>query len=85
MKSLLIIAALLLSTATYAEDCPKGVKDCKVLVLTPEEINTLTQPGGIFDLAVWANRANMEGLVTAWKNKLQMAPQGTVKADEPKQ
>ncbi len=68
-----------------AEDCPKGVPACKVVTISPEELATLTQPGGIFDQAIWANRSGMTGIIEAWKKKIETAPAGTVlKADEQK-
>jgi hypothetical protein len=68
-----------------AEDCPKGASSCKVVVMTPEEIATLIQPGGVFDQSTWANRSGMTSIVEAWKKKIETSPNGTVKADEPKQ
>jgi hypothetical protein len=46
--------------------------------MTPDEEKTLTQPGGIMDQALWANRSGMDALITAWKQKLATAPAGTV-------
>jgi len=66
-----------------AEDCPKGATSCKVVVMTPEEIATLTQPGGVYDQAIWASRSTMTGIVEAWKKKIDSSANGTVKADEP--
>lgn len=74
-----------LTGVVEAEDCPNGTPSCKIVVMTPEEINTLTQPGGIFDQSIWANRSGMTGIVEAWKKKIETSPSGTVKAAEPKQ
>ncbi len=67
-----------------AEDCPKGAQSCKIVVMTPEEIQTLTAPGNVFDQAQWANRSGMTALVEQWKKKIETSPNGTVKADEQK-
>ncbi len=84
MKLSLAIMALLLPIAAHAEDCPKGAPSCKVVVMTPEEIATMSQPGGIWDQAIWANRSGMTAIVEAWKKKIETSPNGTVKADEHK-
>jgi len=87
---LLLIAFLgfligwLMAEVAKAEDCPKGSASCKVVVMTPEEIATLMQPGGIMDQATWANRSGMTSIVEAWKKKIETSPNGTVKADEQK-
>lgn len=75
------IAALLVSTAAFAVDCPPGAKSCRVVVITPEEAETLTGQNGIFPIAVWANRAGMTDLTEAWKKKISESPAGEVKAD----
>ena len=79
-----LIGGMLLAVSAKAEDCPAGVRTCKVLTLTPEEVAALVQPGGVFDQAVWANRSGMTGLVDAWKRKIETAPAGTVKGEEQK-
>lgn len=70
-------------------ECPAGVQSCIVVPMTPDEVKTLTGPGGIYDQALWANRSGMEGLISAWKQKLLTAPAGTIpeppKKEEPKQ
>ena len=101
MKYLLPLTLILLITPALADPptnaftpqasgtCPMGVVSCKIVAITPDEERTLTQPGGIFDQALWANRSGMEGLISAWKQKLITSPAGTVpepsKKDEPKQ
>lgn len=79
MKSAIILAALLASTAAFATECPPGAKSCRVVVITPEEAETLTGPNGIFPIAVWANRAGMTDLTEAWKKKIADSPAGEVK------
>lgn len=64
-------------------ECPAGAPSCKLVVMTPDEINTLTGAGLIFDSALWANRANLSAALDAWRNKLANAPNGNVKKDEP--
>ena len=63
--------------------CPQGARSCKVVILTPEEENTLTAPNGIFDTAVWANRAAFTDMTRAWREKLSAAPAGKVEAAKP--
>ncbi len=92
LKSIVVLMAVvmvvwvvgLLSLVAHAEDCPAGVRTCKVLTVTPEEVQALVAPGGVFDQAVWANRSGMTGLVDAWKRKIETAPAGTVKGEEQK-
>ena len=67
-----------------AIECPPGAPSCKVVVMTADEINTLTGAGLIFDSAEWANRANLSAAIVAWRNKINTAPNGNVKKDEPK-
>ena len=67
-----------------AIECPAGAPSCKVVIMTPDEINTLTGAGLIFDSSEWANRANLSAAIAAWRNKIASAPNGNVKKDEPK-
>jgi hypothetical protein len=64
--------------------CPAGAPSCIVVTMTPDEVKSLIQPGGIFDQAIWANRSGMYDLVQAWMRKLSTAPSGEVKKDESK-
>ncbi len=61
------------SAETYP--CPTGAPSCKVITITPQEADTLTQ--AIFPAALWANRTFTD-LVEQWKQKLQQAPAGKV-------
>ena len=98
-KILLVAAALTalfclaMNAASYASDatvCPAGAPSCKVVIITPQELPSLTGPGMIFDAAEFANRFQLSGLVAAWKLKLANSPDGVVmpapapKKDEPK-
>lgn len=65
-------------------ECPAGAASCKVVVMTADEINTLTGAGLIFDSAEWANRANLSAAIAAWRQKITSAPNGNVKPPEPK-
>jgi len=56
--------------------CPQGVKECKIVSMTPEEVQSLIAPQGIFSQAEWASRSSMGPLVEAWKQKIQQAPAG---------
>ncbi len=78
-----VYGLVMLTTAIMAEDCPKGAPSCKVVVMTPEEIQTLTGPGQIYDQATWANRSGMTAVVEAWKKKIETSPNGTVSQREP--
>ena len=56
--------------------CPTPAP-CKIITLDAQEEQALTGPNLIFDLAEWANRASMSGLVAAWRRKIEAAPRGT--------
>jgi hypothetical protein len=73
-----LIAALAIQAAR-AEDCPPNSGGCKVVVMTPQEVQSLEGPGLIFDSAIWANRANLQGAIDAWKQKIASSPDGIVK------
>lgn len=63
--------------------CPPPAKSCKIVVITPDEEATLTGPEGIFDHAVWANRAKFSDMIIAWRKKLETAPAGAVQNNSP--
>ena len=67
--------------------CPVPSTSCKIVVMTDQEIKTLTDPGLIFDSAEWANRANLSAAITAWRQKIANSPAGGVAkpADKPKE
>ena len=86
---MIVLAALILVSilAAYARPaaaqevsypCPAGAKSCKIVVMVPDEENTLIGADMIFDHAVWANRVKFDSLVAAWREKLRQAPQGKV-------
>jgi hypothetical protein len=87
----LLLSVAALTTEASAQQpaigyCPDGAPSCIVVTMTPDEVRSLTQPGGIFDQAVWANRSGMDGLVQAWKQKLATSLQGMVpKKDDKKE
>lgn len=58
--------------------CPAPATSCKIVVMTDQEIKSLTDPGLIFDSAEWANRANLSAAIGAWKQKISNAPNGVV-------
>ena len=64
-------------------ECVKGSKSCVIVTMTPEEIQTLTGPNGVFATAEWGNRVSMAPLVEAWKQKIASSPAGKV-PEEPK-
>lgn len=74
-----VLALMLALHAASAEDCPPGGGACKVVVITQSELQSLTGPGMVFDSAAWANRANLQGVVDAWKQKIATSPDGVVK------
>lgn len=80
---LLILALGVAAGAAFGQpvpvECPPQAASCKIVVITPEEENTLTAPNMLFDAAVYANRMNFSHLVEAWKQKLATSPPGTVK------
>jgi O-glycosyl hydrolase len=86
-KIWLVAAALtftfMLVMNALAEDCPAGAKSCKVVTMTDQEIQSLEGPGAVFDSAAWANRANLQAVVDAWKQKIAASPAGVVKTPEP--
>ena len=90
-KILLVSAALTalfvlaMNAASRAEDvpieCPKGAPSCKIVIMTPQEIQTLEGAGLIFDSAVWANRANLSQAIDQWKAKIAGSANGHVTVD----
>lgn len=78
-SSLTALFMLAMNAATRAEDCQPNSGGCKIVVMTPQEVQSLEGPGLIFDSAVWANRANLQGIVDAWKQKIASSPDGAVK------
>ena len=69
---------LVMSALARAEDCPPGVASCKVVVITPQELQTLEGPNAIFDAAEFANKMGLSGLITQWKAKIAASPDGKV-------
>ena len=55
--------------------CPPNVQSCKIVVVTPQEEQTLLAPNGIFDMALWASRP-LGDWINGWKDKLRTAPAG---------
>lgn len=92
-----VLALMLALHAASADDgvhsrdnvCPAGGGACKIVVITESELKSLTGPGMVFDSATWANRANLQPVVDAWKQKIADSPNGIVmpapeKKDAPK-
>ena len=75
--ALTAIFMLAMNAASRAEEvnCPPGIRACKIITLAPDEINSLTGPGGIFDAAEFANRMQLTGPIQYWRNKLAAAPE----------
>jgi len=92
---LTVLFFLAMNALAYADGlgeipCPVPSTSCKIVVMTDQEIQSLTGPGLIFDSAVWANRANLSDAINAWKQKIANAPSGVVakpapSADKPKE
>ena len=78
MRYFWIVALALLPSLAAAQDCPVGAKSCKVVVMVPEEVQTLAQPGGIFDAAAFANRMQLGPITDAWRRKIETSPDGKV-------
>ena len=88
LGSALVVAAMALSLNAARADyvCPPPATSCKVVIVTPQELQSLEGPGMIFDSAVFANRMQLTGLVEAWKQKIEASPAGVVKpAESPKE
>lgn len=83
VATIALVCNALAETAPPLGECPPGAPSCKVVIMTPQEEQTLTGQNGVFDQAVWASRSTMQTLVDAWKQKLAQSPNGT-KAPEPK-
>lgn len=75
MRFLAAAVFLLLVSPAFAVDCPSGAKQCKVLIVTPEEEQVLTQQNGIFEMAEWAFRP-LGQAAKYWREKLATAPAG---------
>ena len=73
------VIVMVMSALARAEDCPPGVASCKVVVITPQELQTLEGPNAIFDAAEFANKMGLSAVIAAWKQKISTAPNGTVK------
>ena len=74
----IITAILILLFGNVRADeitCPPGFPSCKILVITPQEEQTLTGPNAIFDMARWASRP-LGDWIDGWKAKLALAPAG---------
>lgn len=85
MATVLVLAILGRSSAQQpppSYPCPDGATSCIVVTMTPEEVKSLTMPGGVYDQAEWANRSGMQLLIQQWKQKLATAPAGEVKKKE---
>ena len=69
---------LVMSALARAEDCPAGVASCKVVVISPQELQTLEGPNAIFDAAEFANKMGLSALIAQWKAKIAASPDGKV-------
>ena len=72
------VIVMVMSALARAEDCPPGVASCKVVVITPQELQTLEGPNAIFDAAEFANKMGLSGLIAQWKQKIAASPDGKV-------
>lgn len=68
-----------------ATECPQGAPSCKVITITPDEEQALTAPNGILATAERARFLDLSQAVVYFRQKLQSAPAGEVKTEEPKQ
>ena len=74
----------MMSGAALAVDCPAGAPSCKVIVLTPIEEEALVRQNGIFDTAEKARFLDLSALVNYFRQKIEKAPPGEVKAEPEK-
>ena len=72
------VIVMVMSALARAEDCPPGAASCKVVVITPQELQTLEGPNAIFDAAEFANKMGLSGLISQWKQKIAASPDGKV-------
>ena len=72
------VIVMVMSALARAEDCPPGVASCKVVVITPQELQTLEGSNAIFDAAEFANKMGLGNLIAQWKAKIAASPDGKV-------
>ena len=72
------VIVMVMSALARAEDCPPGAVSCKVVVITPQELQTLEGPNAIFDAAEFANKMGLSNLIAQWKAKIAASPDGKV-------
>ena len=79
-----LFASLVLFSATKvrAEECPAGVRSCKVITLTPDEEEALVGKDRILDSAAQARFIDLGPAVSFFKQKIATAPNGTVKEEK---
>lgn len=79
MKRLLISALLLmLSSPSWAIDCPTPGEKCKVLFLSEAEEQALMKQNGILDTVAQARNLDLGGVAVYFKTKIGQAVQGEV-------
>ena len=76
----LLSILLLTSVPAGATECPAGMPACKVLFLSPQEEQILTQPNGILPTAADARKLDYGGAVQYFIQKIKDAPAGEVPA-----
>ena len=79
---LVLSASSLLTSPSWATDCPTPGEPCKVVVLSPQEERALTAPNGILDTAAQGRNLELGGPVVYFKQKIAAAPAGEVKPVE---
>lgn len=63
--------------------CPAAAKSCKVLILTPQEVNALVGDKMILQTAAQARSLDLGQVVNYFLTKLAAAPDGKVVAPKP--
>lgn len=82
--AVLVGAAILLAKPSRSEPAPPTASQCptdapcKVITLTDQELQALTGPNMILDTAQQGRPLDLAGVVTYFRNKIQIAPSGTL-------
>lgn len=69
-----VVAFVLAINVAPAEECPANAKSCKVLVITPDEEETLKAM--IMQTGIEGSFSQIAKIVNAWLDKIQKAPAG---------
>lgn len=76
MRYLMAAALLFYAFSALAVECPPETPDCKVIYLSPQEVQVLIQQNGALDTAEWGNRKAFEGIAAYFRTKIGNAQAG---------